>query len=285
MKLFIPHYKKLSSSIGGGNTFTKHLISNLPESIELVDNIESANVYFLIGPSTETSKEVAKAKALGKHIVLRLDGYCEDWRNSGKGTKRLFESYKMSDFVIYQSEFIGNTVLKYLKYRFGEKPNKLIYNGVDTDTFKSSGSDRASKSYVTTFYRKDPNKRFEEVLARFRDIHTADQRATLTLIGRYSTEYKDHNFGFFDDMRINYLGVLNHEQMNEVYNKNRFFLYPSFADPAPNALLEALHSGLEPVYLNNYGGSVELYMKYKEGYNFSVKRMASEYFSVLLGYE
>jgi len=107
-------------------------------------------------------------------------------------------------------------------------------------------------------YRKDPNKRYEEVVAMYREYYPRNPEATLILLGRFPSAWQDYNMGFFCGERWKRLGVFDDDQAKATAIRSCDFLfYPSFADPAPNAVLECMACGL-PVLYQPYGGVEEM---------------------------
>lgn len=268
MKVHIPYNSRIS--IGGGYTFYRNLLKGLMEythEVELVEATEAHDILFAFAPTTVSGEQIQRSKEMGAKFVLRMDGVPEDNRNSGKGTRRLVEYALQADRIIYQSDFIRNTVGRLLQKNGVTSRNSLIYNGVDLDIFRPEGEKIAfegSPKILHMAYRKDPNKRYEEVLQMYRSYFNLNPQANLILLGRYPTEWQDYNMGFFNGERHKRIGTVDDElRKAAIIRSCDFMFYPSFADPAPNAVLEALACGV-PVIYQPYGGAAE-YMKFGGG--------------------
>lgn len=260
MKIFIPNIS--STKIGGGWTFLKNFTTALSRhtDIEIVDLLESCDIVFAFAPTIIDDATIAKAKMLGKKFVLRIDGVPEDNRNRGGGTRRLLEYARAADLVIYQTAFVENTVGRILDMN-GVGRTTIVKNGVDTSVFTPDGAKlppNGFKNILHINYRKDNNKRVEEVIQMYRELWTYRQDVNLVLMGRYPTEWLEHNMGFFNGERVNRLAPTeSREALATVMRSCDLFFYPSFADPSPNVVMEAMACGL-PTLCQGYGGSSEI---------------------------
>jgi len=220
-----------------------------------------------------------------KKVILRVDGVPEDFRNRGTGWPRLRDYARQVDGIIYQSQFTKDTIGRLLK-----KDGAMIYNGVDTSVFKAQGDkfpEFGNPSILCVNYRNDPNKRVQEVIERFRYYKLDNPGAKITFVGSYPKKQflwnqKSWDFGMLD-LKQNedwqYMGGFNDSnQMAKVMRSCDYIAFPSFAEPCSNTFIEALCSGCEPLWLNDYGSTVDVAEKYKNGYDFSFERMCREYF-------
>lgn len=265
MRVFIPNIS--DQKIGGGWTFLRNFqkAAKLIDDFEIVDSIDHADVLFAFGPTTVHGEQIDQAHARNIPFVLRMDGVPEDNRNSGKGTRRLVEFSRKADYIIYQTNFVRDTVGKMLRSLGADAPNKVIYNGVDTEIFNPDGPKhplaknpdvRARILHVN--YRKDNNKRFEEVIQMYREFWQFDNKALLVLLGRYPTEWNEHNMGFFAGERFQKIGVVTEDSYKAMVMRScDVMFYPSYADPAPNVVIEAMACGV-PIVYQAYGGVREM---------------------------
>lgn len=288
MRIFIPNCEKLSQNIGGGNTFLKNFLQYLPGEVELVDKISECDIFFIVGPSTCSREEYREAKQMGKKVALRLDGIPEDWRNRGTGVSRMIDFARSADYIITQSFFIEDTTLKFIKNR-GERAItdkvRRIYNGVDTKIFNKEGADPNDERdtiYLHVHYRKDPNKRFEEVVETMRNLQMRlGKKAEFWLVGRIPTMFAQYNCGLFNGETVKNWGVqADRESLAGIMKMAKYLIYPAYADPAPNTVLEALSCGMEIIQYNEYSGVPEYIEKYQNFYDFSMDRCVKEYMEV-----
>lgn len=265
IKVYCPNLS--NTEIGGGWTFLRNLnkASKLATSnFELVSDLRKSDVLFAFSPTTIDASTISEAKKLGKRFILRIDGVPEDSRNSGKGTKRLVEYARQADYIVYQTDFVNQTVGRILRSMDVRAESNVIMNGVDTDVFNPTGPKlpligvEGTIKILHVNYRKDNNKRYEAVLAMYRELWTYRHDVTLVLMGRYPTEWQDYNMGFFAGESFVRIGVTTDETYKAMVMRScDLFYYPSFADPSPNVVMEAMASGLE-VYCEPYGGSNDI---------------------------
>ncbi len=262
MRVHIPDIS--SQTIGGGHTFYRNFLSALAKDhpdIRIVAEEEPHDILFACAVTMVSGETIKRSKMAGAKFVLRMDGVPEDSRNSGSGTRKLLEFSRLADYIIYQSHFIKETVGKLLRANGAECPDAIVPNGVDLDVFRPDGEIKAfpgQPKILHIAYRKDPNKRYEEVVAMYREYFCRNREANLLLLGRYPTEWMDHNMGFFGGERYQRLGVITDPEAKAAAIRScDFMFYPSFADPAPNAVLEVLACGL-PVLYQPYGGVEEM---------------------------
>lgn len=262
MKLHIPYIS--DQSIGGGYTFYRNFIKAAAKhapNLGIVEENEPHEILFAFSPTTVSGEAIERAKESGAKFVLRMDGVPEDSRNSGRGTRRLVEYALKADLIIYQSEFVYKTLGQILRNNGATKPHLIIPNGVDTDVYRPDGEKIAfvgNPNILAIAYRKDNNKRYEETLAMYREYWMNNKDANLVLIGRYPSEWQDYNMGFFNGERFQRMGIVTDDTAKAAMIRScQLLFYPSFADPAPNVVLEAMACGV-PVLYQPYGGVTEM---------------------------
>lgn len=260
MKIYVPNHS--NTNIGGGWTFLKNFKKAAAKAdIELVDSINDADLLFGFGPTVIAGEDIERAKNQNKPFVLRMDGVPEDNRNSGKGTRRMVEYAKKADFIIYQTNFVNETVGETLRNLGVEAPSRVVYNGVDREIFKDEGPTfpmTETMKILHVNYRKDTNKRVEEVIQMYREVWNTSHDCKLLLMGRYPTEWIQYGMGFYAGENYQTIGVVTDDNAKAMYMRScDVFFYPSYADPAPNVVLEAMACGL-PILYNPYGGVKEL---------------------------
>jgi len=280
MKVFIPNDSK-GIGIGGGWTFRKNLIKYAP--FKIVDNPEEADVCLICGVTMITGQTFNRLVSLNKKIVIRLDGIPEPWRNPRIDIgHRLQEWCELADGIIYQSKFTHDIIGRALKLDELETPQTIIYNGADTEIFKPDGETVAlpsGKKILSVMWRQDPNKRWDEVLMRFR-LHSIDNpNDMLVLVGDFPNS--DYDFGFIFNEKYTAFGKADEIGMAKIMRSCDEFWFPSFADACPNTLIEAINCGLKPKYITEVGGSIEiarLSTSPKYGIKYlSAERMAKDY--------
>lgn len=261
MKVHVPYESR--QTIGGGYTFYRNFMDCMADEddVQFVSEDEDFDILFAFSPTTVSGESIARAKGKGAKFILRMDGVPEDNRNSGKGTRRLIQYAREADFIIYQSNFVRGTVGNIIKNNGVKSPNRVIRNGVNTHIFTPDGGKEnfAGKPNILHIaYRKDNNKRYEEVLAMYREYFMSNKQANLVLLGRYPTEWNEFGMGFFNGERYNAIGITTDEEYKaRMIRSCDFFFYPSFADPCPNVVMEVMACGV-PVLYQPYGGVREM---------------------------
>jgi len=284
--------KAIEKKIGGGPSFVRNfckIIKSMGHEYTRCGSGQNWDVGFCPGATMTTREDWEMAKlrqrAFKKPLILRVDGIPEDWRNRGTGWSRLRDYAKEANEVIYQSCFIRDTVGKLLRRPEG----KVIYNGIDTKVFTPKG-DKFPKfgnpSILHINYRKDPNKRWDEVITRFRYFKLKHPGAAITFVGNYPSDIVQYNFGlgmYERNKDWQYLpATANREELAKIMRSADFFAYPSFADPMPNVLIEALSCGLKPVWINDYGGQKEIVDNWDK-IDWSKERMVKDYLELFEG--
>jgi len=267
--------------IGGGWTFLRNFQKGISDVKHALNN-NGYDVSMACAPTMVSRDRWDAAKI--KPRVLRADGVPEDCRNRGTGWPRMRDYGKEADLVIYQSQFSKQTTGRLMK-----RDGLVISNGVDTSIFTNKGQKEksfGSPSVVFVHFRSDPNKRFQEVIERFRQYKIEHPKAAITFIGDYPKQQikwhpKKLDFGMLDlvegkDWR--YLGVVrNRSKLAQILRSCDYIAYPSFADPCPNTLVEAMACGAKPLWPNEYGSTIEIMDLFKNGYDFSLKNMVIKY--------
>ena len=243
MKVYVPQLNR--NQIGGGWSF----INNLRKALPGVDFTEDLNADMSFVPGATM---VDKPELLPRPIVLRLDGIPHDERNRGSGMNKLKKLAEMADYLVYQSEFAKRRLKMYL----GDKENStIITNGVDTELFRPKK--KVERTFVYVSYRKDPAKRFEEARELFTLYAYDYPDAKLALVGRFATDQMKYGYGFYNNEKVQYVGVLQHKELAELLGQTEMLLFPSYMDWCPNTVLEAMSCGCGIIY-NSYGGVEEL---------------------------
>lgn len=289
MKVYLPSDSKIN--IGGGWRFRENFIKGASQilGMEVVDSFDDADISLIAGATMILPETFTKLKQ--KKVVLRLDGVPEAWRNSGRTWGRFKHYFSLSDGVVCQSEFVAKTTFTWLHKVTRDCPIWcVIMNGVDEDIFTKKGSKYprfGNPSILHINSRKDENKRIEEVIARYRVEKLMNPELRLIFAGKYPTYLIENQFGLYDykkDTDWKYFGVLEKpELIAKLMRSCDEFWFPSFADPCPNVVIEAIHTmGVEKIkYINSFGGAKEIIKLYNNGYDFSLKNMANRYYHFL----
>lgn len=247
MRLFIPD---LAAKSGGPGSFFRCLVPALgPLGVETRSGLGLGADVVLVSPFCHAPM-LHWIRARRLPIVQRLDGiHYGPARRFNDLVRRV---YDVADTVVFQSEFSRRIFL----HQFGEPPaaSCVIKNGTDLSVFYPS-HESAPKGPVrliaSSFWR--PQKRLRDCL----EISTAFRRvvpdATLTVLGDTSRVPSEARAV----PGVIYSGVLGRDAVAARLRESDLFLHPSWFDPCPNAVVEALASGLPVLHTKN-GGTREL---------------------------
>jgi len=253
-KIHIPNQSK--TEIGGGYSFIRNITKYLKtQDFEITCEAE-ADVIFICGATMTDGKSLQNWKDAGKKILLRVDGIPKDSRNRGCGVSRLKKCADFADRVIYQSEWSRREAKDLLN-----KDGSVIYNGADTDIFYPSKKSKPSYNYFYLYvgYRKEEDKRFSEACYWFKEAAKKEPECRFTVIGRFNDELIKYGFDFYNHEKVKYLGVIPEpKDLADIMREHQVLLYPSFADPAPQTVVEALNCGMKIELVNPVGGTREL---------------------------
>ena len=268
-------------NIGGPTTFLSNLAKYFDQQgVEYsTDNHnESKSILFPIEYDTKILKDYKKTK---RPVIQRLDGlvglpwqtfkgmnhfflktrYEYGWLGLKKHTRFMLDMIKIyniynnySDHIIFQSQYCKNLCFDML-HELPKDKYSVIHNGVHNDIFFPSI--KKSLSNTPTFIMTGRFRREDMILPALDalDLLQESYNFTLKLIGpiekdSISNELKKRSY------IIEYGSLNSHEIANEL-RKADIYIFLSLNAPCPNALLEAISSGL-PIVSYDYGSVKEL---------------------------
>ena len=218
MKLHVLNYDP--DRVGGGWTAARYLaegLGNVP--------YDEAETVLITGPTMASHDDVAKAKADGKKIVLRIDNAVRDSRNRGTGMTRIKAFADKADVVIYQSQWARNFL-----YPFTKKDGPVILNGVDMNRFIPAPKP-IEDTYLYVRSSRDEGKQW--IMAWYWFVNNPGK---LNIVGKFSSENLEYNFDFYNNERFTFFGE--QSNMPAVYRDNKYFLYTYLNDACSNTLLD-----------------------------------------------
>ena len=280
MKIYIPNLQDNLNKLGGGFRFIQNLYKGLKDKIEFVDNWVKCDIVFIFGITTIDKTDINNAINAGKKLILRIDNIPRCSRNKRQSpAERLTEFGNKADMVIYQS----NWCKEYAGYFINNKNECIINNGVDTSNFNCKGRNSDSNTYLYINYNDNPNKRFDEALYWFDMEWRKNNKAHLKIAGNVPKLYLEHpeyNWDIPTNGEVEYMGIMNsQEQVANLMKQCDYLLYPSFAEAAPNTLIESMACGVRPIYLCKEGGSIEMYNLHREN-PYTIEEMSNKYLEV-----
>ena len=260
MKIFVANYQP--NRVGGGWTFANNFVKGMGD---LIGSYEESDIYFIAGTTMVERKDVEKARADGKKIVLRLDNALRNSNNRGTGMSRMKDFCEMADLVIYQSQWA-----KHFLMPFTQKEGAVILNGVDKSIFYP-GDDLNAGNFLYCRSSRDEGKGW--INAWYWWVNSPKEDV-LNIVGKFSSENIDWNFDFYNGESYRFLGERN--DMPDIYRQNGHLLYTYLNDACSNTLLEAIASGLQIIDVDGMlqtGGAPEIMMCE----DISLERMCNQY--------
>ena len=172
---------------------------------------------------------------------------------------RLKSDLGMYDHVVYQSMFTKTMCDLYLYKREGEY--SVIHNGVDTSTFYPAENNNHPLTLIHAGTLRHEYI-FNTILPVFLELKKTIPQLRLIIAGpmdgachlifkEYADKYKN------DFKNVEYLGAVSNDRLPGVYRRADIYLHPRQGDWSPNAIIEALASGL-PVVCGKWGGQSEI---------------------------
>lgn len=261
-------------TLGGGFSFRRNLIKALEKTGEVaVVEVPEADIVLIPSTSMITKETFYKAKELGKKIIVRLDNVPRNSRNKNTGTSRLQMMAQKADAIVWQCQWSKD----YLADFIGRDDGTIIYNGVDTEMFNTSGGKKPFSNhsvYLYSRYNRDETKNWEVAWYKYQLIQRANPDAHLVIVGKFADELRQYNFDFFRGEKITYMGIVSEpEEMAAIYRGCHYLLATYFNDCYSNTYQEAMACGVKLYEPNMSGGTPELI---KNGV-ISIDEMAKHY--------
>jgi glycosyltransferase involved in cell wall biosynthesis len=268
-------------NIGGPTTFVKNLSKYFTDKNISYEDSNHNNAQSILFPISYSKSVLKKYKKQNKPIIQRLDGLSGfPWQRSSSMksffTKMRYENTGISlkhqvkymldmfqigniynnysDLIIFQSKYCRDLCFDMMK-PLPEEKYKIIYNGAHTDIFYPSTKLEISScpEFVITgrFRRNDMLLPVFDAL----DVLNRKYDFKLKIIGPIEKEYmleeaKSRSY-------VTLCGPMTREGISKELRKSDIYIFASLNAPCPNALLEAIATGL-PIVSYNYGSISEL---------------------------
>ena len=261
-------YKHIDEPWGGANNFIRALFNHVQQSddFEIVDSLDApADILFMnqLGKGrgvdgTKSSytldqvKEWRKSNPSGKVIVraVNLRSHSHPTMRPVQKFKDFFSDRKIlkllniSDFSIFQSQYQKDF---FIKSGYRGRKDVVIHNGA-SDVFTKNRSsiplDNELVLFSTSMARRTTKR--QDLIARISRLPNVKVRHAGAWPKRLPLE------------NVEFLGKLDHSQIEQNMRQSHFFLHPAQYDPCPNSVIEALCFGMPVVYHPGPGSSAEL---------------------------
>ncbi len=140
--------------------------------------------------------------------------------------------------------------LRKLAHKSWDGKIEIIYNGIDTKTFKPGKKPKKIK--LITVCRLIKRKGLEYLILALKDLDIE-----LDIIGQGPELDNLMKLSKSLGVKVNFLGYVKHDELPKYYKKSSIFVLPSLYEGMSNSILEAMASGL-PIITTNTGGTQEL---------------------------
>jgi glycosyltransferase involved in cell wall biosynthesis len=222
-------------------------------------------VYMLSNAIYLPQFAVERLIGAGTPIVLNQNGvFYKAWFPDGweRENERMAGPHAAASHVFYQSEFCRACAHKFLGARSGS--SEILYNGVDTEDFtpaERSASARPFTFLVTGMINQATAHRLKSSVEGLAAARKGGLDCVLKVAGGVDDSVMSEmraqigRLGIAD--YVYFSGAYRHAQAPAIYQSADAYLMTKHNDPCPNAVLEALATGL-PVLYSASGGVPEL---------------------------
>lgn len=248
------------SDIGGKNTFTQHFKDHLKRSNNIPYQLYIAG----------------NKKPIGNHdlTICRIDGvyfhkFC-DYRkinqvmNNTLFNKVILSNYYKSDGIIFQSYFSKQCFVQLFNIKGNLKNHAIIYNGCDTNYFYHKYRQSGEYLKIVSVSVDYPIKRLHYFSRLSQQLETLNIKHSIEIITakpnikhQIAKRFKRIDEYIRDKETIKIIYNLTREQVASRLQNADVYISFSHIDPCPNAVIEAMSTGL-PVIAPLSGGICEI---------------------------
>lgn len=256
MSFYLPFER--FEQVGGPSTFMQNLKQEFQQS-SYVWSSKPSEADGLLFPVTFDINQLKQFRRLKKPIIQRLDGifYPEKHpKNHHQKNAQIRLIYHcFATHIIFQSQYSKTQVFT----RFGEIPENrysIIYNGVNKKVFNPSKSKSLELPNRIRFISTGNFRNSDMLVPVIRALKQLNKKWNFEyqIIGPIScSKCKKH----INEPFIKYDGVFPSFKVSEELRNSDIFLFSSLNPPCPNAILEAISTGL-PVVAFDDGSTREL---------------------------
>lgn len=255
-KIYIPFQK--FKSIGGPSTFMRNL-HNYLESVNYPVQSDRRRSYGIFFPVSHNLKELHYFRTMNKAIIQRLDGvyYPSQHGDSYQGRNELIEQIynHYATHIVFQSDYSRKQCFE----MFGTKDQEtysIVHNGVDKSLFYPAQKPQQVPKETIRFITVGNFRKKAMILPIVNSLNEISQKYTikLTLVGEV-TDPSLQQYLLQD--YITQVGPKGSLEVARLLRESDVFLHSQLNDNCPNAVLEAIATGI-PVVGFNSGAMAEL---------------------------
>ncbi|MFB3239117.1 glycosyltransferase [Aeromonas salmonicida] len=225
------------------------------------------------------------AKKMNVPLIITLHGYdiniYKEWWHNGSGG-RAMASYPERLIALAKEENVHFLAVseaiknRAIEYGLPEEKLTVSYIGVDCEQFKPSDIAMSERLQVLFIGRLVEKKGCQYLLAAFCKIQEKFRNIKLVVAGSGPQETMLKNFAIEHNIRVEFLGALGLEEIQQELSKSRVLCLPSItaengdAEGLPIVVLEAQSCGV-PVITSARGGATEGIVDGVTGYSHKEK--------------
>jgi glycosyltransferase involved in cell wall biosynthesis len=249
----------LPGDLGGTRVKVRLLQSRFPEH-----RLGFSLLYVLSNGIYVPQFMLDRVRAAGIAVVLNQNGvFYPGWYPHGweRENARMAKVHAAADYVFYQSEFCRQYAERFLGERVGR--SEILYNAVDTRHFKPGTAVAQNRSFtflVTGKFGASTAYRLSSSIAGLAAARAAGLDVLLHIAGPIEPAVESAARAQIDTLGVSKLVTFNgpytRTQAPDVYRSAHAYLMTKHNDPCPNAVVEAMASGL-PILYSASGGVPE----------------------------
>ena len=170
--------------------------------------------------------------------------------------------------VIFQNQDDMNI---FISKNISNKSNSLVISGSGIDTKEFPFVERDEKKVLTFLFAAGlfKSKGFNEFLEAGKILMAKYPETKFIVAGKLDFEnpetISEKTYQSLKDSKIEFLGEVSYEEMNNLYKQATIFVLPSYREGLPKAALEAASTGM-PLILTNVPGCRECVVDSVNGY-------------------
>lgn len=248
--LFIP-FNTRDEYVSGPRTFLmnleKGLRNDFPDFSFTSCGLMSPWCWGMFFPIEYSLKTVKMMRALGKHVIQRLDGVHylekngEKWRELNRPVENIYKNYATA--VVYQSHYAKRQIEHVIGLR-NDIPSTIVMNGADPDFFypgnRTSLGINGKIRFITTGYFRH-NSQIAPLVHALDLLKGYDFE--FLIVGEVLTSV---NFSY-QRPYVRHLKTENAKELGDLLRSADVFLYSHLNPPCPNSVIEAVTTGLPVV--------------------------------------
>ena len=168
----------------------------------------------------------------------------------------LFLMFNKNFRFIFQNQ---NDMDIFLDKNISNKSNSLLISGSGINTKEFSFFERDEEKELTFLFaaRLVKSKGFNEFIEAGKIIMTKYPETKFVVAGKFDFEHpetiSEKTYASLIESKIEFLGEVSYEEMNNLYKKATIFVLPSYREGLPQAALEAASTGM-PLILTDVPG-------------------------------